>query len=401
MRMMVRRAACAMLFATSALASVGAAISVAIGQTLEHSALMETSRTGLIFLLVSSPGKDSIQGTGFVVSQTQDVLTARHLFEANGQKLSPLTIHASLGSPDGPFFQIPSGSVRLSEAGDFALITARTFHRTVPMSPLPLCWSANPRPGDKVTALGFRPDYEIARGEVRAGPSGTWATTINMVKGFSGGPMFSEDGVVVGVGHAGVRYDVNQAPIEGVTLFSPLRNAAEFLKSAGVFERCVRHREVNFLSGTKEVRLTGTARMRVQSALALPYAYTPFQQRQLVREPITPVDAMTTTLTFGPDTKLTTGSNGLTLIAVNHCGRTPTGFEFIGRNEPVPLPSESSRPSQVVSLGNFTFDLGIIPDAMLNKAWVCLVLGGPSSKAPTILHADDARTKGCAGTACN
>lgn len=367
--------------------------------------LEQVVQDGLVFLRVANPGRSITNtGTGFVVSFEQDILTAKHLFEHpdRRERLASFTVEASLGSPDGPYFQIPMENVSFSESGDFALLKSRTLSRIVPLAPLPLCWDATPGTGDELTALGFRPNYERVKGHIRSQVSDYWFTTLDISRGFSGGPVFSSDGVVVGISMGGLADVATKAPQSGLTAVAPLQNAMAFLRDRvkQLYHGCVRYGAAHFPGKARSsLNLKGTARIRLQNVPALPTPYSLPERQTFGKMRLDPVPMLQVTLEF------TSGSltglvrdNPLWLVA-NLCkaGNPPlgpaVGFQLI---ENAIGPQQLIAPkTPSLQLDEVDMHVGWIHQAELDDAWVCIRLSTPANLQPIWIHSDDAAHKKC------
>lgn len=370
-----------------------------------NSNLEQIVQDGLVFLRVANPGRSVINtGTGFVVSYEQHILTAKHLFEHpdRRERLATFTVEASLGSPDGPYFQIPMENVSFSETGDFALLKSRTLSRIVPLTPLPLCWDATPGTGDELTALGFRSTYERVKGYIRSQASDYWFTTLEISRGFSGGPVFSSDGVVVGISMGGLADVATKVPASGLTAIAPLSNAVTFLqsKTKQLYQGCVRYGAATFPGNARSpLNLKGTARIRLQGVPALPTPYSLPERQTFGKMRLDPLPMLQVSLEFtnGSITGLE-NDNPLWLVpSLCKSGNPPLGpalgFQLI---EEAIGPRQLIAPkSQSFALEEVDMHIGWIHQAELADAWVCISLSTRTNPRPLWIHSDDASHKKC------
>lgn len=393
--------------------TIAAAFACALGSLVAPSAgaqselgLAAANQDGVVYLRITdhvkekqAPGTERITGTGLVVSGDPYILTAKHLFLDGSQKLlGNFSIQGSLGSPDGPYFEIPKRSLIFSDYSDFALIKPRTHHRIVPMRPLPLCWDATPAVGAQVFALGFSPDYETVQGEIRSKPGQYWHSTLPITPGFSGGPVFSDQGVVIGISYGTATHATTGVPLAGLTAFSPLQNAMDFLNGkVQLFSSCVRYKDANFLSNPTlpVANLKGQAALRLQSNPALPFPGTGLQQQMMPKTRQDPEKVRAVRIEFGPDAALTSLDRmtppvvgfWVGLCTARPQAQFPRGYSFLeGTGSHVQLIPPGTKSH---SLANAKIDLGYVQDADLEKVWACVALNQGTNE-PVAIHADDA-----------
>ena len=101
----------------------------------------------------------------------------------------------------------------------------------------PICFSkaAALRPGDSLMAFGFPRNQNFQPVPVTLGtqnaPGGRWAASSAFTYGMSGGPVYSSDGVVVGLVKGGLENT------DAVNWITPIQSASRFL-GAWFTERC-------------------------------------------------------------------------------------------------------------------------------------------------------------------
>jgi len=148
-------------------------------------------------------------GTGFVVSESGDILTNAHVVSESGVTASSVTVVFKDGSDQGT--QIPATIVGSDESTDVALL--RIDPSQAPsLTPVKLGDSSQVAVGEQVVAIGnpLGLDFSLSSGVVSAtdrelqSPNGATITggiqtdaAIN--PGNSGGPLFNAQGEVIGI----------------------------------------------------------------------------------------------------------------------------------------------------------------------------------------------------------
>ena len=148
-------------------------------------------------------------GTGFVVSESGDILTNAHVVSENGVTASSVTVVFKDGSDQGT--QIPATIVGSDESTDVALLRIDPSQAPA-LTPVKLGDSSQVAVGEEVVAIGnpLGLDFSLSSGVVSAtdrelqSPNGATITggiqtdaAIN--PGNSGGPLFNAQGEVIGI----------------------------------------------------------------------------------------------------------------------------------------------------------------------------------------------------------
>ncbi len=187
--------------------------------------------------------KKTIQGTGFVVSKSGYVLTAAHLFRdwrrerivdrANNPRQASLGEKPSfvLGSPLN-FEVVDAGDPDIEDIAVLKLPDPMT--QPYPVAPICFSTASAAKPGDTLTSFGFPLDQNFQPIPVTLGtqnaPGGRWQATSAFTEGMSGGPIYSSDGVVVGLVKGGLDSDA-------VRWITPIEHASQYL-GPWFHERC-------------------------------------------------------------------------------------------------------------------------------------------------------------------
>jgi len=192
-----------MLFMALASAQPAAAMSledlspVALASTVYVDASYTDANTGML---------KAVTGSGVVVSESGDVLTAYHvlkdwLAQTDEQKQShPITVRIGSKFGDAAVVTFNSGDRDL----DVALLKIR---KPGAYASVPVCFVTSMSPGEPLYAFGFPNNQEVQPIAGTYGSSGAddnrWIASVDLDHGMSGGPVFNTDGRVVGIALGG------------------------------------------------------------------------------------------------------------------------------------------------------------------------------------------------------
>jgi S1-C subfamily serine protease len=210
--------------------------------------LAESARTSIVYIYfdVTDPktgAKDTVQGTGFVISRDGYVLTAAHIFrkwkvQLDVDKKKNL-IRGSLR--DKPEYVSQSPLVmRVINPGDadfedVALLKLPDPETGYPVAPI--CLTAPlPKAGDKLVAYGFPQNTNFQPVEGTVGTSnadgGRFAAAAPFVEGMSGGPVYDDRGFVFGL----IKGGTDAIAVRWIT---PIRFAYSFVQIAAAPSSCI------------------------------------------------------------------------------------------------------------------------------------------------------------------
>jgi hypothetical protein len=210
---------------------------------------------------VTSPttgAKSTLQGTGFTVSRSGYVLTASHLFRDWGKQTDVDKKHNLIwGSlrdkpgyvPESPMIlQIVNlGNV---EYEDLALL--KLPYSTRGYAPASVCIreADAAKPGDNFVAFGFPLDQNFqpvpgTLGTTNA-PGGRWAAAASFTYGMSGGPVYNNRGIVIGLIKGGLDSDA-------VRWITPIQRAISQLQTTGWKDCPPPHPPEEGLCGTETI----------------------------------------------------------------------------------------------------------------------------------------------------
>ena len=172
-------------------------------------ALTETVRRGVVWITAESAHSE---GAGIVVHQSEQtvlVLTARHVVAAGTTPLSSISVHY-YGKPSSP---CPGIVEAVARAADLALVRVPPCSSVDQLPAFPrFVVRGDPGESERVWALGhagdnrYKPTAQstVLEGEVTVASDGVRINTFRfdargVVKGFSGGPVLTESGELVGM----------------------------------------------------------------------------------------------------------------------------------------------------------------------------------------------------------
>jgi len=178
----------------------------------------------------------TFQGTGFVVASNGYVLTASHVFRAwvkqSAVDKANNPIMATLRDKPGMVTQSPLvlNPVNLGnpDAEDVALL--KFPEGDYPVVPICFAKAEVERAGNQLWAYGFPLNRSFQPVPATLGnkdaPGARWAASSAFTEGMSGGPVYSADGIVIGLVKGGLDSDA-------VKWITPIRHADNYLRTAG------------------------------------------------------------------------------------------------------------------------------------------------------------------------
>lgn len=192
--------------------------------TVEWSRLMRAAQDN------EAPSRFEVQppatGTAFVISKDGDALTAAHViagwnhssqrpYRMDEVKITKVTVHRPNGAQLGAQIVPSSDALHLRDVAILKIDGGAPW--------VPVCFAelASASPAIDLLAIGYEGGHSSpspAEGALRnsTGVDGNFETSLATTKGFSGGPVFNQAGLVVGMARAGL-------PTGPVTLMVPER----------------------------------------------------------------------------------------------------------------------------------------------------------------------------------
>lgn len=143
-------------------------------------------------------------GSGFIISESGYILTSYHLFADQKKKpFDTFIVKGVIGTINGYKLDIE----RISVDPDHDLALLKFVGGSKDYSPIKLC-NSEVYPSQSVGALGFGLGFELqlVLGSISSagGLHGRWQINLSVSQGFSGGPVFDQNGQVIAVTTEGV-----------------------------------------------------------------------------------------------------------------------------------------------------------------------------------------------------
>lgn len=222
-------------------------ISFALGQYKDISAKEQDSIIYIFFDIIDSDtgAKSRVQATGFIITPNGYMLTAAHAVrpwlalsssdKANNPIVGTIRERPNFGG-QGPLNLevIDPGNAELE---DIALLKLPDPVNSQAYPTAKICLrSAAINKGDEFIALGFplNQGFQPIPGTfgLQNAAAGRWAATSAFTYGMSGGPVYSIDGLLLGIVNGGLE---NNTAVRWIT---PINHAVPYLGKANVIECC-------------------------------------------------------------------------------------------------------------------------------------------------------------------
>jgi len=197
--------------------------------------ILADNAASVVFIEVSGTDRNGVPrktiGTGIIVSNVGHVLTARHLLQPLDEKGEamfdgPPEVSGAIGSNANPQDLRKLDRRSVDQDADLALFQFRGIQNDY-RSVTTLCVGvARVSDGDDLVSIGFPrgSDRTIVTGILSGRHnSGLLQTTLPLSYGFSGGPVFSDGGRLIGIVAGGT------PGVEGRNFFTPLHEATNLL----------------------------------------------------------------------------------------------------------------------------------------------------------------------------
>jgi S1-C subfamily serine protease len=207
--------------------SISGSVSTSVAATLAE--IQNSNQNSVVYLEINGGGKNgspfAIDATGFLVSDTGEILTANHIFKTpEGQDLNPISIR---GWP-GTRFEGRREIEILDTAPNLDLALLRFKGNKTDYKPVRICPNLQSAVGDKLAAIGFPRGSELSMIDGilsnKASIKGWHQTNVDFIQGYSGGPVFeTEIGAVIGIVMGGT------PEVAGRNFYLPINRANNLL----------------------------------------------------------------------------------------------------------------------------------------------------------------------------
>jgi hypothetical protein len=189
--------------------------------------------------------KSSVQGSGFIVKSDGHIITAAHVLRPDARKYKSAVIKSDISVKVGGYFvpPIPAALLTKQDDLDVALIKIPTIAKPWPTVQIDPFAGNGPHPW--LYALGFPGQVDLtsegpgritsSNAVVDGKPTEWWQTNVSLKPGDSGGPIFNDQGEVVGIAGA-IDGDSNGTlsyviPISSAAMLIPIVGLTEYTPS--------------------------------------------------------------------------------------------------------------------------------------------------------------------------